>query len=152
MKSIIHLYDRPVSVQLSSSAARALASLKKPLLIDINLIFGCMVAKRVWFKEEEYADAVQVADNLKVCFRTVRYVKTCRLSDIDNGAESEDFPIVADIKNFVPDWLKVEFSRGQWKGTFGYDRAIALENVQEKTREDDSLSFSSPANNAEVSV
>ncbi|MCK5091299.1 MAG: hypothetical protein KAR30_02115, partial [Gammaproteobacteria bacterium] len=76
MKSIIHLYDSPMNVQLSSSAVRALASLKKPLLADINLIFGCMIAKRVWFKEEESvsADTVEVADNLKVCFRTVRYV------------------------------------------------------------------------------
>lgn len=148
MKSIIHLYDRPVSVQLSSSALRALDSLKKPLLADINLIFGCMVAKRVWFKEEEYADAVQVAGNLKVCFRTVRYVKTCRLSDIDNGAISEDFPIVADKKNFVPDWLKIDFRKGQWKGTFGFDRALAQENIQEITQEDNLLSL----NNAEASI
>ncbi len=146
MKSKIHLYDRPVNVQLSSAAVRALGSLKKPLLADINLIFGCMIAKRVWFKEDESAsaDTVEVADNLKVCFRTVRYVKTCRLSDIDNGAVSEDFPLVADIKNFVPDWLRIDFRKGQWKGTFGFDRAIALENHQE-----DNLL---PLSNAEASI
>jgi len=148
MKSIIHLYDRPVSVQLSGSAVRALDSLKKSLLVDINLIFGCMVAKRVWFKEEEYEGAVQIAGNLKACFRTVRYVKTCRLSDIDKGAESEDFPLVADIKNFVPDWLRIDFRKGQWKGVFGFDRAIALENYQEKTQEENPLSLS----NAEASI
>ncbi|MCK4950735.1 MAG: hypothetical protein KAS48_02875 [Gammaproteobacteria bacterium] len=150
MKSIIHLYDSPMNVQLSSSAVRALESLKQPLLADINLIFGCMIAKRVWFKEEESvsADTVEVADNLKVCFRTVRYVKTCRLSDIDNGAVSEDFPLAVDIKNFVPDWLKIDFRRGQWKGAFGFDRAIALENHQEDNQGESALSLS----NAEVSI
>jgi hypothetical protein len=131
MKSIIQVEGRPVSVQVSNTAMRALESLDDSLLAEIHLIFGCMVAKRVWFKEQPSSDAVSITDKLQVCFRSVRYVKTCRLSDIDNGAVPEDFPLVGEKKRFVPDWLEIDFRKGKWKGTFGYDRAIKQENHQE---------------------
>lgn len=139
MKSIIQLEGRPVSVQISNAAMRALESITDPLLAEIHLIFGCMVAKRVWFKELPSSNAVSVTDKLQVCFRTVHYVKTCRLSDIDNGAVPEDFPLAVEKKKFVPDWLKIDFRKGKWKGTFGYDRAIKQENHQEDSELLDSM-------------
>lgn len=132
MKSIIQLEGRPVSVRISHAAMRTLESISSPLLAEIHLIFGCMVAKRVWFKELPSSDAVSVTDKLQVCFRSVRYTKTCRLSDIDNGAVPEDFPLVAEKRRFVPDWLEIDFRKGEWKGTFGFDRAIAQESRQEE--------------------
>ena len=131
MQSIIQLEGRPVSVRISKAATHAMESLGGSLLAEVHLIFGCMVAKRVWFKEQALSNAVSVTDKLQVCFRSVRYVKTCRLSDIDNGAIPEDFPLAIEKKKFVPDWLEIDFRKGKWKGTFGYDRALKQENHQE---------------------
>lgn len=146
MKSIIQLEGRPVSVRISSAAMHELESIESSLLAEIHLIFGCMVAKRVWFKPLQSSDAVSVTGKLQVCFRSVRYVKTCRLSDIDNGAVPEDFPLAGEKKNFVPDWLEIGFCKGKWKGTFGFDRAIAQENRQaEGVQRDDMIGFQQPA-------
>lgn len=130
MNEIIRLHDRPLRVRMSKRAQRQLSRRQQPLLAEIDLIFGCMVAKRVWFRETPVADAVPVSDRLQVCFRSVRYAKTCSLQAIDNGAESEAFPMKADKKHYVPDWLEIDFRKGEWKGEYGYDRAIAQENLQ----------------------
>lgn len=130
MHEIIRLHDRPLCVRLGKRAAQELSRRQQPLLAEIDLIFGCMVAKRVWFRETLVDDAVAVTDKLWVCFRSVRYAKTCSLQAIDNGAESEAFPMKADKKHYVPDWLEIDFRKGEWSGTFGYDRAVAQENRQ----------------------
>ncbi len=127
METIIHLHNRPIRARVSKKAQLAENSLSGPVLAEINLIFGCMLAKRVWFKNEVTPDAVPVSDNIHVLFRCVRYAKTCSLTDIDNGAEATDYPLVADIKHFVPDWLDIDFRKGEWRGAFGFSRELALE-------------------------
>ncbi|MDH5648701.1 MAG: hypothetical protein OEY67_03515 [Gammaproteobacteria bacterium] len=125
MVTVIYLHGRPVRAAITNEAELALGTVTNPLLADINLIFGCMLAKRVWFKEDVPKDAVQITDNLYTIFKTVKYAKTCSFDDIDNGAEASDYPLVADIKHFVPDWLEIDFKKGKWCGTFGFDRELA---------------------------
>lgn len=127
METIIQLHSRPVRVRLSRAATDTLENLSGPVQAEINLIFGCMPAKRVWFKNEVSPDAVPISDNLHVYYRCVRYAKTCSFTDIDNGAEATDYPLVADKKHFVPDWLDIDFHKGEWRGTFGFSRELALE-------------------------
>ncbi|GMR21594.1 MAG: hypothetical protein BMS9Abin36_2196 [Gammaproteobacteria bacterium] len=138
METIIHLHNRPVRVKVSKKARLAENSIGGPLLAEINLIFGCMLAKRVWFKDDVPKKAVQITDKLYTIFHTVRYAKTCSFDAIDNGAEASDYPLVADIKHFVPDWLDIDFHRGEWRGTFGFSRELALE-----LGEDNSIAISS---------
>ncbi|MDH5191162.1 MAG: hypothetical protein OEW89_07920 [Gammaproteobacteria bacterium] len=126
MKTIIKLHDRSVHVSISQKAINAFASNDKPLVAEIDLIFGCMVVKRVWFKEVIPDDAIKVIDNLFVCFRSVRYAKSCRIADIDNGAIPEEFPIVPEKRRFVPDWLNIEYKKGKLVGMFGYDRCLQV--------------------------
>jgi len=124
MKTIITLHDRQVHISLARKALDIISASEKPMVAEIDLIFGCMVAKRIWFKDVIPNDAVKVMDNLFVCFRSVRYAKTCRFDDIDNGAIPEEFPMVAEKKKFVPDWVNIDFRNGKLSGTFGYDRAM----------------------------
>jgi hypothetical protein len=135
MDIVIPLHGRALRVRLTSAAQVAFEQREAPLLAEIHLIFGCMVAKRVWFNEEQVQDAVLVTEHLQVCFRSVRYAKTCSFREIDEGAEYDEFPMVADKGRFVPDWLEIDFRKGKWSGTFGYDRAIAQENHQQDFNE-----------------
>lgn len=93
-----------------------------PLLAEIHLVFGCLIVKRVRFKETIAAVAVPVNDTLFVDFRAVRYLKSCRLSDIDADDNPADFPLVAARRCYVPDCLSIDFSWGGWRGDFTYDR------------------------------
>lgn len=126
MKTIVKLHERPVHISISKKALAVFASNKTPLVAEIDLIFGCMVAKRLWFKDVIPEDAIKVVDNLFVCFRSVRYAKTCVFADIDNGAVPEEFPIALEKRRFVPDWLNIEFKKGKLVGTFGFDRNMQI--------------------------
>ncbi len=120
MKHSITLLDKVIEIELSSRAEQAVSARIAPIIAEINLVFGCLVIKRVWFREQVDCDAVSVTPGLEVCFNVVRYAKTCCIADIDNGAEAEDFPIVKDKKTFVPDNLFIDYKKGAFSGSYTY--------------------------------
>ncbi|VAW77891.1 hypothetical protein MNBD_GAMMA13-1436 [hydrothermal vent metagenome] len=124
MNYSVILYNSPIMVDLSKRAEQALVDRSAPLIAEIHLIFGCLVVKRVWFKEQVMCKTVPVNDQLELCFNVVRYAKTCCIADIDNGAIPEDFPLVREIDRFVPDSLSIDFRKGKFSGTFAYNRAL----------------------------
>jgi hypothetical protein len=118
MTLTIYLHGKAVRVELSAAAEGALAQRDAPLYAEVQLIFGCMIAKRMWFREEPVKGAVAVVPNLSVWFRPARYEKSCSFDDIDSGAVASDFPMVADQTRFVPDALRVDYRGGKWLGDF----------------------------------
>ena len=124
MNTTIQLYGKPVRVELSAAAERALAKRAEPLYTEVQLIFGCMVAKRVWFRDEANKDAVPVTPKLSVWFRPARYERTCSFDDIDSGAVASDFPMVVDRKRFVPDVVHIDYRAGKWVGDFTYSMDV----------------------------
>ena len=120
MNKKIQLHGKTVNVHISKAAKKAVDSAPKPLVAEIHLIFGCMVAKRVWIKEQIDHDVVPVIAKLSVRFKTVTYAKTCSFDEIDKGAEHSDFPLVAEKRAFIPTWVSIDYRGGKWFGTFGY--------------------------------
>lgn len=119
------LFDKTVKIELSRPAERAISARNTPIIAELNLVFGCMVIKRVWFREQVECETVSVTPGLELCFNVVRYAKTCRIADIDNGAEAEDFPIVKDKKSFVPDKLFIDYKKGCFSGDYTYSNSAA---------------------------
>ncbi len=126
MKHRITLHGKPLEIELSDTAEQALFERSRPLIAEINLVFGCLIIKRVWFREEIDCPTVPVTDKLEACFNVVRYTKTCRIADIDNGAESESFPIEKDIGTYVPKRVFIDFRKGEFSGHYSYDRALKI--------------------------
>lgn len=124
MKTTIYLHDKVVRVELSAAAGRALARRSTPLYVEVQLIFGCMIAKRVWFREETVDGAVPVVPKLSVWFRPARYAKACSFDDIDGGAVASDFPMAAERKGFVPDVVRIDYRGGKWVGDFTYSMDV----------------------------
>ena len=124
MNTTIQLYGKPVRVELTAAAERALAKRAEPLYAEVQLIFGCMVAKRVWFRDEANKDAVSVTPKLSVWVRPARYEKACSFDEIDNGAVASDFPLAVDRKGFVPDVVHIEYRAGKWVGNFTYSMNV----------------------------
>ncbi len=120
MKHSITLLDKVIKIELSPRAEQAVSARMAPVIAEINLVFGCLVIKRVWFREQVDCETVSVTPGLEVCFNVVRYAKTCCIADIDNGAEAEDFPIVKDKKTFVPDNLFIDYKKGCFSGAYTY--------------------------------
>ena len=124
MNTTIQLYGKPVRVELTAAAERALAKRAEPLYTEVQLIFGCMIAKRVWFRDEANKNAVPVTPKLSVWFRPARYEKACSFDDIDGGAVASDFPMVVDRKGFVPDVVRIDYRGGKWVGDFTYSMDV----------------------------
>lgn len=124
MISTIRLYGKPVRVELSTAAERALAKRAQPLFAEVQLIFGCMIAKRVWFRDEPNPGAVPVHPKLSLWFRPARYEKACSFDDIDGGAVASDFPIAVDRKGFVPDVVRIDYRAGKFVGDFTYSMDV----------------------------
>lgn len=120
MKHAITLLDKTIEIELSPRAERAVSARIAPIIAEINLVFGCLVIKRVWFREQVDCETVSVTQGLEVCFNVVRYAKTCCIADIDNGAEAEDFPLVKDKKTYVPDNLFIDYKKRRFSGSYTY--------------------------------
>ena len=127
MNTTIILYGKSVRVELRAGAEHALAKRTAPLYAEVQLIFGCMIAKRVWFRNEMVKDAVPVTPKLSVWFRPARYQKACSFDDIDGGAEASDYPMTVDRKRFVPDLLSIDYRAGRWVGNFTYSMDVYRE-------------------------
>ncbi|MDR3393932.1 MAG: hypothetical protein P4L70_02920 [Parasulfuritortus sp.] len=115
----VTLNEKDVDVRLSASARRALASRQTPLLAEMELLFSCLIRKRVHFRDHLDAEhATPVSDGLAVRFRPVM-TRACSVSSVEGHAPSEDFHI-ADPRPYIPRWLSIDFRKGQWLGEFGY--------------------------------
>ncbi len=122
--STIQLHGKSVLIELSAAAERALAKRSLPLYVEVQLVFGCMIAKRVRFHDDANAQAVPVSEKLHVWFRPARYDKACSFDDIDSGAIASDYPMVAQRRGFVPDKVSIDYRSGKWTGDFTYSTEL----------------------------
>lgn len=113
----LELHGRAVDIRLTPAAEAALAKRTAPLVVEMELLFSCLLRKRVLF--DGPADGtVAVNERLAVRFRPIM---TRRCSVAEGGAKppSEAFPL-ENPRPYVPHWLRLDFRRGRWTGEFGY--------------------------------
>lgn len=124
MNTTIYLHGKTVRVELTGAAERALAERSVPLFAEVQLIFGCLIAKRVWFSDAACAEAVAVSPKLSVWFRPARYDKSCGFGEIDGGAVASEFPLAVERGRFVPDVVRIDHRAGKWLGDFTYSMDV----------------------------
>ncbi len=118
MKYEVLLNDRPVSVNISEAGLRRLKKTAKPLLIEVELYFSCLIKKACHFRElENIDDYVRVIDGLYIHFRATMTHK-CSIDEFEND-KAADFPIV-NQKPYIPKWVNLDFYGNEWDGEFGY--------------------------------
>lgn len=120
MKTTIQINGKPVEIELSPAAKRALEQLEEPLLADMELYFGCLICKKARFHEgSANTNHVQVTDRLSVRFRPVM-TQNCSVRDMaGNEPPFTDFKIKKP-EAFVPHWLHIDYQNNRWSGDFGY--------------------------------
>lgn len=111
---------KPVRIELTRAAQRALAQRREPLLAEMELFFSCLIRKRVRFASlPADSDAVPAGDNLFVRFHPVM-TAVCGKDYAGDEPPMTDFPIVRQ-EAFVPHWLAIDCRKGVWQGEFGFD-------------------------------
>ena len=116
------LLGKPLRVDLSRAARRALDDRQQPLLAEMELFFSCLIRKQVRFRApraEIDHGAVTAGPNLLVRFHPVMTAVCGKDYDGDEPPLT-DFPI-ARVQAFVPHWLTIDFRHGAWCGDFGFD-------------------------------
>lgn len=120
MHTIVHIDDKPVTVELSRKALDALARRETPLLAEMELLFSCLIRKKVRFLDAaDSPGAVPVIDGLALRFHPVM-TAVCHVADLgDNAPPLADFPIT-NPRAFIPHWLRIDYDGARWHGEFGY--------------------------------
>lgn len=110
-----------LQLHLSPAAEKAVANLDEALVVELELLFSCLVRKRVRFPRQAPADGrlIHVSNpKLAIHFRPIA-TRHCRLEEIEGEQETELLPL-AKPEAFVPRWLHLDYQNGQWSGDFGY--------------------------------
>ena len=121
MHNRIEIEGRTVEVELSKAAHRALGQRAKPLVVEMELYFSCLIRKKVRFPEtlSSPEDCQRLADdNLCIRFRPVM-TRACGKDYEGDEPPLTEFPI-ANPRPYVPHWLSIDYRGGQWQGEFGY--------------------------------
>jgi len=113
----ITLHDKSLEVRLTAAAQKALARRDTPLVAEMELLFSCLLRKRVHFGEAAELE-VPVNDRLAVRFKPVM-TRRCSVAEGGAAPPAECFPL-ENPRPYVPNWLAFDYRRGKWVGEFGY--------------------------------
>lgn len=117
MQFSIEILGKPVIIECSDAAIRALDALDKPLLVEMELYFSCLIRKAVRFNPSTaMPHAVAASSRLTVGFRPI-CTKVCKADDFEDEPPVQDFQIMKP-EAFVPRKLSLDYRKGQWWGEF----------------------------------
>jgi len=114
----IRLNGKDLIVEWTDSAQRELAKRSKPISIEMQLYFSCVVKKRVLFHHKLESNFLKVNDKISVGFRGVQ-------SDVCSPEVfAEDFPVANELghatENMTPSRLRFDYRGEEWFGEFAY--------------------------------
>ncbi len=115
------LGERAVELRLSARAQEQLTREAKPLDIEMELYFSCLLRKRVYFLTVPHSNVAARAalnDKVSVSFRPVM-TRACSISEVIDEPEVETAALVR-AAAFTPKWLALDYAQGKWAGEFGY--------------------------------
>jgi hypothetical protein len=117
---IVRIDAQSLSLAVSPAAQRALSQRGRPLFLELELYFSCLVRKRVHVREDVAADEyLPLTDRLYIRFRPV-VTQTCAMREVETGNPPLlDMPMVH-AERFFPHWLTLDYRSGRWLAEFGY--------------------------------
>ncbi|MBI5718782.1 MAG: hypothetical protein HZC37_13960 [Burkholderiales bacterium] len=118
-RSAVVINGKSVSIEWTRSAERALVDRSRPLVVELELYFSCLVKKFVRFHDEPAGRAaVGVGDKLMLCFRSVTST-ACTMEVAERlGRQPETELDTAASKQFAPKRVRLNFRGGRWQGEF----------------------------------
>ncbi|MCP5265868.1 MAG: hypothetical protein H6934_07135 [Burkholderiaceae bacterium] len=110
---------KPVQVEWSRAAERALARRSRPLVVELELYFSCLVKKFVHFHDERPGlKTVPVDDRLRLGFRAVTS-SACSLEEARQRGRQPEIEIQTEqARRFAPKSVRIDFTGGRWRGSY----------------------------------
>lgn len=113
----VTLRERPLEVEWTKRAQRALEQRDNPLVVEMQLMFSCVVKKRVLFHDSYNLDVVNVNDQLTIAFRPVESTACDPVEFAKNYPVKREFDSTASSK-IRPKHLLIDYAEGKWIGEF----------------------------------
>lgn len=120
-KVAIILNGKPVAVEWTAAAARALAGREAPLYVELELYFSCLVKKFVHFRDDCRGYATVAAnDKLHLYFRPVTST-ACTWEVAERLGRQPERPIdsVA-LRHVAPRHVRIDHVAGKWVGSYDF--------------------------------
>ncbi len=118
MQKVVDMSEKPLKVNVSRAAERALASHEGTLYAEMELYFSCLVRLKVYFRDHPVGESFQVTDKLAVSFKPIM-TASCHIEEAGEKPPVVEFP-VARPEVFAPKWLGIDYRGGEWVGEFGF--------------------------------
>ena len=117
-KSVV-INQRNVEVRWTDRAEKKLQLGSRPLIVELQLYFSCVVKKRVVFHQQAAFNSTVVNDGLEIAFRPVASA-AC-----DPREFAASFPAGKNLAQgtaarMVPRIVEIDYRRGKWEGHFHY--------------------------------
>ena len=89
----------------------------RPLTVEMQLYFSCVIKKRVLFYDTDNPPGVTVNENLNMLFRPVQ------ATSCDPVEFASNYPVKTDLtspgaRKMHPRLVKIDFRDGEWSGEF----------------------------------
>lgn len=120
----IELQGKPIEVKLTENARNALSRRTKPLIVEMELYFSCLIRKQVRFIDainglgDKSRLETRLNDRMRIRFRPVM-TQACGKNYEGDEPPLTDFPI-ANSRAYIPHWLTIDYKNDKWAGEFGY--------------------------------
>ncbi len=139
MNKNISFHNKSLSVTLSEAAAAQSIKLQSPLVVEIQIYFSCLHAKRLAFYSAQQQQGIwqlnendisllteksqQISDNVYIRFNAVM-TESCTVADNPGPPPVTDF-IIKNPEPYVPSWLNLDFTQNSWTGEYGWPSSVA---------------------------
>lgn len=124
----IEMLGKSIDVTLSEAARNALSRRIKPLAVEMELYFSCLIRKQVRFSDAitKYVGnsklktplETSLNDRMRIRFHPVM-TEACGKEYEGDEPPLTEFPIT-NPKAYIPHWLKIDYQKDAWVGEFGY--------------------------------
>ncbi len=110
---------RDVLVEWTDAAARELARRSRPLVVELELYFSCLVKKFVHFHEEAGdRKTVAASDKLRLYFRPVTST-ACSFAVAERLGRQPEAELHSEaIGKIAPKIVSIDFTGGAWRGRY----------------------------------
>lgn len=108
-----------VSVEWTDAAALQLSRRPRPLVVELELYFSCLVKKFVHFHEQPGdRETVAASDKLRLYFRPVTST-ACSFEVAERLGRQPEIELHSNaVSKIAPKNVKIDFARGAWQGHY----------------------------------
>ena len=115
----LRMGERWLELRWTERAERELARRETPLIVELQLLFSCVIKKRVLFHETADFERVRATPRIELAWRPVASA-AC-----DPVVFARDYPVgkampAPRAARMTPRWAEIDYRDGHWQGSFGY--------------------------------